>query len=373
MPSEERPGERVVTGLVGFGRALRGSGVPVGEGQVLTYCRAAARLDPTDLDDLYWAGRACLVSRRADLDAYDRTFREYFLGETPAPAPSIGPLPGARSDQASLAGTSPRILGEAPSGGAAASDVEILRRKRFAECSPEELAALRHLVASLRVTVPKRRTRRTEPSRRGRRPDVRRTVRRALRTHGEVVRRSWRRRRERPRRLVLILDVSGSMAEYSRVLLQFAHSAATGARHVEAFCFGTRLTRVTEALRRRDPDRALSEAASAVVDWQGGTRIGESLREFMRAWGRHGKARGAVVIICSDGLERGDPEVLRDEMARLSRLAHRVVWVNPLKADPGYRPLARGMRAALPHVDVFVSGHDLASLEDLAALLPAME
>jgi uncharacterized protein len=170
---------------------------------------------------------------------------------------------------------------------------------------------------------------------------------------------------------VLILDISGSMAEFSRALLQFAHSAATGTR-VEVFCFGTRLTRITEALRSRDADRALGEAAEAVVDWEGGTRIGDSLREFVAGWGRHGLARGAVVVICSDGLERGDPEVLAAQMGRLSRLAHRVVWVNPLKGDPAYEPLARGMRAALPHVDVFVSGHDLASLEALTELIPSL-
>jgi uncharacterized protein len=183
--------------------------------------------------------------------------------------------------------------------------------------------------------------------------------------------RSWRARRPRPRRLVLLLDVSGSMAGYSRALLQFAHSAARAqAIPTEVFCFGTRLTRVTVALRDRRPDDALARAAATVVDWEGGTRIGDAIRAFVRDWGRRGMARGAVVVICSDGLERGDPGALAAEMEKLSRLAHRVVWVNPLKGDPRYQPLARGMAAALPFVDVFVSGHDLASLEVLSDLLP---
>ena len=192
-----------------------------------------------------------------------------------------------------------------------------------------------------------------------------------MRSGGEVIEPSWRTRRERPRRLILLLDVSGSMAEYSRALLQFAYSAGRGSQ-VETFCFATRLSRVTDVLARRDPDIALAQASEAVVDWDGGTRIGDALGEFTREWGRRGLARGAIVVICSDGLERGDPEALAAEMERLRRLTHRIVWVNPLKGDPAYEPLARGMRAALPYIDVFVPGHDLASLEALAQLLPAL-
>jgi uncharacterized protein with von Willebrand factor type A (vWA) domain len=182
-----------------------------------------------------------------------------------------------------------------------------------------------------------------------------------------------RARRLRHRRLVLVLDVSGSMAEYSRALLQFAHTAAR-ARGVptEVFCFGTRLTRVTHELARRNADQALAKASEAVLDWEGGTRIGESIDTFLRVWGRRGVARGSVVVICSDGLDRGDPAVLATQMERLARLAHRVVWVNPLKGDARYEPLAGGMRAALPYVDAFLSGHDLSSLEVLARLLPEL-
>lgn len=371
-------GEGILTALVGFGRALRDEGLVVGSGAVLAFCRAVASLDPADAADVYWAGRACLVSRQGDLETYDRVFRAYFLGERP-PAVRVellGPPPaGAAPEAETRAGAQAGEGDEAPEGattGTVASAVEILRSKRFDRCTPEELEAIRRLMAGLRVAVPDRRIRRTRPARRGRYPDLRRTARRAFRTEGEVLHHARRRRRERPRRLVLILDVSGSMAEYSRALVQFAHSATAGLRQVEVFCFGTRLSRVTEALRTKDPDEALREAARAVHDWEGGTRIGDSLREFIRRWGRHGLARGAVVVVCSDGLERGDPAVLAEEMERLSRLAHRIVWVNPLKGDPGYEPLARGMQAALPHVDVFVSGHDLASLEALAALLPAL-
>ena len=371
----EEPGHDPLARFVGFGHVLRQEGLAAGSGQVLAYCRAVARLDPSDLNDLYWAGRACLVSKREDVEGYDRAFRSYFLGrENVAAVTTAGrPPPWARAPSpfAAVPGAT-REGPEERSVGTVASTAEVLRRKRFSECSPEELAVLRRLVAALRVAPPLRRTRRTSPARRGRYPDLRHTVRRALKTEGEILHRAWRRRRIHPRRIVLILDVSGSMAEYSRTLLQFAHSTSAGARRVEVFCFGTRLTRVTEALRRHDPDAALEKAAGAVVDWDGGTRIGESLGEFVRSWGRRGLARGALLVICSDGLERGDPEVLGTEMARLSRLAHRIVWVNPLKGDPAYEPLARGMRAALPFVDLFVSGHDLASLQKLAGLIPSL-
>jgi uncharacterized protein with von Willebrand factor type A (vWA) domain len=216
----------------------------------------------------------------------------------------------------------------------------------------------------LRLNVPERRTRRREPARRGD-PDLRRTLRRSFRTGGEPVERAWRARRRRRRRLVLLLDVSGSMADYSRALVLFARAALQADTRWEAFCFGTRLTRVTRALAVPDPKEALRRAADEVVDWNGGTRIGDAVRALTRT----NVVRGAVVVICSDGLDVGEPEVLTSEMARLGRLAHRVIWLNPLKEDPAYEPLARGMRAALPHVDVFLSGHNLASLEEVGAAL----
>ncbi len=223
-------------------------------------------------------------------------------------------------------------------------------------------------MARIDLAVPRRRTRRREPAGAGL-PDLRRTLRRSFRTGGEPLERAYRARRARRRRLVLLLDVSGSMAEHSRALLVFAHAALRADRRWEAFCFGTRLTRITRALATSDLDMALRQAANEVVDWDGGTRIGESLADFLNRFGHGGLARGAVVVICSDGLDVGDPALLAEQMARLSRLAHRVVWLNPLKEDPAYEPLARGMKAALPYVDVFASGHDLASLEEVAATL----
>jgi uncharacterized protein len=369
-----------VAGLVGFTRALRDAGLAVGPDQALVYCRASSLLDLSTAEDLYWAGRACLVTRHEDLPVYDRVFDRFFGGRRPGVALTVsGSLPHpALALDAGQPVAGPRAQGadqedgDAPAG-ARASHAELLRHKHFGECTPEELAVLRVLTGRLRFDPPRRRTRRTRPDRRGADRDIRRTIRRSLRTHGEVLHPAWRAPRERARRVIWLLDVSGSMTAYSRALLQLAHSASSSpGAPTEVFCFGTRLTRITRQLRQRDPDRALAQAAEAVVDWEGGTRIGESLGAFTRGWGRPGMARGAVVVICSDGLERGDPAVLATEMARLARLAHRIVWVNPLKGDPRYEPLARGMRAALPFVDVFVSGHDLSSLEGLAALLPEL-
>jgi uncharacterized protein with von Willebrand factor type A (vWA) domain len=248
----------------------------------------------------------------------------------------------------------------------------VLRHKDFAAFTHEEFAEARVLMADLRLAGELRRCRRLRPtSRESGRPDLRRTVRRALRSGGEPVRRAWLAPAERPRRVVLLCDVSGSMEPYARALVRFLHAAVTarGAGRVEAFALGTRLTRITRELSWRDPDAAIADAANAVTDWSGGTRLGEGLREFNDRWGVRGMARGAVVVIMSDGWDRGDPERLGAEMGRLHRVAHRVVWVNPLKAAPGYAPLARGMAAALPHVDDFVEGHSMASLEHLAAVV----
>jgi uncharacterized protein with von Willebrand factor type A (vWA) domain len=256
-------------------------------------------------------------------------------------------------------------------GRALASPVELLRDKSFARCSPEELAQLAQLMGQVPLTVPLRRSRRLTPAQSGA-PDLRRTLRRSFRTGGEPLERAWRMRRKRRRRLVLLLDISGSMADYSRALVMFAHAALRGDRRFEAFCFGTRLTRVTRALAASDANEALERAAAEVVDWEGGTRIGESLKRFLDDFGHGGLARGAVVVVCSDGLDVGEPELLRGQMARLSRLAYRVVWVNPLREDPAYEPLARGMKAALPYVDIFTSGHNLVSLEELGELLREM-
>jgi uncharacterized protein with von Willebrand factor type A (vWA) domain len=371
--------------LVGFGRYLRATGLPVGTGRILSFCRSAAALDPFDPADLRLAARATLVSRHEDLAALDDAFDRYFgkgaiaLPEPP-PAAIVAPPDRQEADTSesevtvaaghAFEGPDDDMDGEAVLR-IVASDVEHLRRKDFSELSEEERRRAMVLVRRLAVATPVRSSRRYRPGPRGSRFDLRQTLRRSLRTEGEPFRRAWKDRRIRRRPLLLILDVSGSMAAYSRPLIEFAHAAALAGDRVEVFCFGTRLTRITRALRTRDPSRALGAVGSVVVDWEGGTRIGESLKELLDRWGGRSALRGSVVVLCSDGLERGDPQLLTRQMERLSRLSHRVAWVNPLAGSPRYEPLARGMAASLPSVDVFLPGHNLESLESLAEALAA--
>ena len=364
--------------LVGFGRALRVAGVSVGTGDVISYCSAAGLLDPADLVDLYWAGRATLVARKDDIPRYDATFRQYFLDEA-GPARDLLKLRASTAAQVEaemvMPATEPGSAAEEDQAmlGLMASDADALKHRSFAVCTPAELAALRRIMARIRLTPPRRRTRRTRSGPDGRVPDLRKIIRESMRMHGDPAQMYWRQRRVRLRPLILILDISGSMADYSRHLLQFAYTAKHSAAKVEVFCFGTRLTRITKALEHRRPDSALEQASSAVVDWDGGTRIGASLDTFVRRWGRGGLCRGGVVVICSDGLDRGNPEVLEAAMERLARLSHRIVWLNPHKgSNPNFRPSAVGMMVAAPHIDLLLSGHDLASLEELAALLPVL-
>jgi uncharacterized protein with von Willebrand factor type A (vWA) domain len=233
-----------------------------------------------------------------------------------------------------------------------------------------ELDEAHRMMRRLRFAGATRRSRRYRSSHgRTRNPDLRATVRSALRTGGEPVELRYRKQRRRPRRLVLLLDVSGSMEPYARAFVRFTHAAVIGRRQVEAFTLGTRLTRITRELSSHDPDRALRQTGERVVDWAGGTRLGTGLAQFNNEWGQRGTARGADVVILSDGWDRGDPEVMAEQMARLARLAHRLVWVNPLKATDGYAPLARGMAAALPYIDHFVEGHSLDAIERLALVL----
>jgi uncharacterized protein with von Willebrand factor type A (vWA) domain len=368
----------VLPALAGFGHELRVAGLPVGTGQVLSFCRGLTLLDPTDLRDVYWAGRASLVSRHDDLAAYDAVFARYFLGEAQPPVVVTGDgEPHVEATRSGLDLAVPTTGSERRSRadddvGHVASDIELLREKDFADCDADELAAIGRLIAELVIAAPTRRARRTERARRGVRPDLRRALRTQVRHGAAVLPVPRRRYRVKPRPLVLLLDVSGSMSSYSRALLQFAYAVTHGPARVEVFCFGTRLTHVSAALARRDPDEALRQAAETVVDWEGGTRIGDSVREYLSSWAWRGGYRGAIVVLCSDGLERGDPEVLAAAMARLQRLAYRIIWVNPLKSGGAYEPVTRGMRAALPHVDLLVSGHNLASLADLGAVLETL-
>jgi uncharacterized protein len=364
--------------LVRFCRELRSAGLAAGSGDALAYCASMAVLDPSDLVDLYWAGRVTLVSRRESIPVYDEVFRRFFLGAAD-PVRDVLSLKARLSGQAEAILTVPAIdpagAGAEPETalGLLASDAEVLRHKSFAACTPDELAAVRRIMTRIRLTPPQRRTRRTVAARAGRIPDPRRTVRESMRQHGEPAELFWRQRKVVLRPLILILDVSGSMADYSRHLLQFAYSAKRAAARVEVFCFGTRLTRITRALAHRRPDDALELAARAVVDWEGGTRIGASLDAFVRDHARRGRCRGAIVVICSDGLDRGDPGLLAAAMERLSRLSYRIIWMNPHKGDDSdFRPSTLGMLAAAPFIDLTLSGHDLGSLEELAALLPTL-
>ena len=377
--------------LVAFGRQLRALGIPVGTGRILTFARAVAALGLTDRESLYWAGRTTMIGRREDFAAYDEAFADWYRGLTVQGELRVElTLPPGGAKRQVAWGEQPDDL-EVTVGGVAAqwrsagddepedddetsirivaSGVEVLREKSFPDLTEEERARVAAMIRRLAVTVPVERTRRTKPASKGSTFDIRRTLRRSLRTQGEPFDRAMRARKSRTRPLVLILDISGSMAPYARALMQFGYAAMAAGRRVEVFVFGTRLTRVTRTLRTKDPDRAMHEIGTQVADWEGGTRIGESLKTLLDGWSQRAALRGAIVVLCSDGLERGDPELLKVQMARLRRLAHRVVWVNPLKGSPRYEPLARGMAAAMPSIDEFLSGHNLESLEHLGRVL----
>jgi uncharacterized protein len=369
--------------LIGFGRELRRRGLPVGTGRIVTFCRAAGTLGAIDRDDLYWAGRSALISRPEDAETFDLAFDEWFREGIGLELRATGRAEGEHEpsafeedlvkDHVVARDRNDSTDGEQPEGEASmrivASAVEMLRDKSFADLTEEERQRVSRLVRRLAVRLPIRKTRRYRAAPAGARFDVRRTLRRSLRTQGEPFQRAWRDRGRRARPLVLILDVSGSMAPYSRALMQFAFAAMAAGRRVEVFCFGTRLTRVTRTLRTKDPDRALHEVGRLVEDWEGGTRIGASLKALVDGWSQRTTIRGSVAVICSDGLERGEPDLLREQMAKLRRLVHKIVWVNPLKGSPHYEPLARGMAAALPSIDEFLPGHNLESLEELSRAL----
>jgi uncharacterized protein len=375
----ERLGARLTGRLTLLAASMRAGGVRVGVGELLSAHRALAAVDPGDRDAAYFALRATLCSRRDDLPAFDAAFAEWFLPALPqAPEPPAALDEAARLVLPRVALPGARGVPE-PSGDlevvpSAWSDVELLREKDFADYTEEERRRARRAIRRLAATAPTRPSRRTRPARRrgapphAARPDLRHTIRASLRTAGDPLERHWREPGERPRPLVLVCDVSGSMEPYARMLLSYMQACVAARRRVEAFVFGTRLTRVTAELRGRDPDLALHRAAGATQDWSGGTRIGDAIATLNREHGRR-LGRGAVVVLLSDGWDRGDPAQLEAEMARLARCSHRLIWLNPLKAHPDYQPLTRGMQAALPHVDEFMAGNSLASLEELAEAL----
>ena len=360
---------------VGFARLLRALGIAVPVGSTVTFARALGEVGVDDEAAVYWAGRATLLNRPEDAPLYDRAFAAWWWGRSmPFGQPPVEEqlvtvaVDDPDAEEPGEDGDRPRE--EHPTVALRWSATEVLRTKDFAECTPGELAEAHRLMADIRMVGALRQSRRHRPSnvRRGR-PDIRRTVKGALHSGGDVARLERLAPGTRRRRVVLLLDVSGSMETYARALMRFAHAAVASRRQVEAFALGTRLTRLTRELSSRDPDEALMRAAASVADWSGGTRLGDGLRAFNDEWGVRGMARGAIVVLLSDGWDRGDPDDLAEQMARLHRVAYKVVWVNPLKASPGYQPLARGMAAALPHVDEFVEGHSLASLEQLAEVL----
>ena len=365
-------GDEFLHDLVSFGRVLRAGGVEVGPGRVADAVLALDAVGLRNGRDVYFALRQTLVSHRDELELFDRAFSSWRRGESPAESDGHSQRAASfdsrgrhgKGGDAETADEESRSLG--------ASAVEILRRRDFATLDESELAELWRVLAEIGRVRPRRTSRRLRPYRRGEQLDLRRLVRRSLRSGGELVDLPSRTRKVVPRKLVVLCDVSGSMAPYARALLLFLHATAQAGR-VEAFAFGTRLARLTADLATRDPDLALARVTSQVVDWGSGTRIGASLKQFNDEYGRRALSRGAVVVIASDGWERDDPELLAREMARLARAAYSIVWINPLKGTPGYEPLAQGMRAALPSVDRFLPGHNLDSLEGLAGVLAGIE
>jgi uncharacterized protein len=357
-----------VGSVVGFCRALRQAGVRVPVSNSESYVQALSLVSVERTPDVYWAGRATLVQRHEDIDAFDRVFAAFWLGQTDLALTTA--RPSALVDLDDGDGTDPEDNDTERSLQLVRySRAEILRNKDFARCTPAELAEAIEAMRTSWLHSEERLTHRWRRARRGTQLDLRCTARGAMRRGGELVVLEHQLRTRRPRRVVLLCDVSGSMEPYARALLRFAHVLVAGRSRVEAFALGTRLTRLTRELTSRDPDAALAAAGHLVQDWSGGTRLGDGIAQFNQRFGSAGMARGANVVVLSDGWDRGDPEELRVQMERLSRLAHQIVWVNPLKATPHYEPLARGMAAALPFVDHFLPGHNVASLEQLLEIL----
>jgi uncharacterized protein len=370
------PASGVVGHVVTFGRVLRQAGLEVGPGRIADGLSGLDHVDLTRRDDVYWTLRANFVAHREELEIFDRAFEAWFLRAPrlrfePPPMPQTAVLRRAQtghgSEDAAASDESPPARGW--------SYDEILRTKDFRALTPEEFDRVRALIADIAAERPRRRSRRLRRHHSGRELDLRRTIRESIGAGGDPVHRQYRLRARVPRKLVVLCDISGSMEAYVRPLLLFVHAVRGSGRGVEAFAFGTRLTRLTLALETSDPDRALQDAAASVADWCGGTRIGASLKTYNDDWGRRALTRGAVVVIASDGWEREEAGagLVEEEMARLARQAYTVVWMNPLKGHPKYEPLAAGMRAALPHVDRFLPGHNLASLERLGEVLMGIE
>jgi uncharacterized protein with von Willebrand factor type A (vWA) domain len=373
----------------GFARKLHDAGLPVTAERAAWFAEALTAVEPVSRRRLYWTARGVFVTESNQVQAFDAVFASVF-GSAPPVDDEPEAAHGDPEPPQAPPGRTASAAEDAPPGGAAsppssrpeepadevpvpvlASDEEVLRTKHFDALEPGELAGLYHLMTRIRMTTPRRRTRRSKRDRHGDRIDLRRTMRGSLRTAGDPIRLARRHRQIIPRRIVLLCDISGSMEPYARAYLQFLTCAAGAGPNAEAFVFATRLTRVTRALASRNPERAIQRAAATAPDWSSGTRIGDALKAFNDRHGRRGMARGAVIVILSDGWERGDPALVGREMERLRRLAYRIVWVNPRVSARDFEARAGGLVAALPFVDALVSGHSLEALDEVADAIGA--
>ncbi|MBG02110.1 MAG: hypothetical protein CL470_07560 [Acidimicrobiaceae bacterium] len=359
---------------VGFVSVLRSLGLNIPIGSVITFQQALGKVGLDKREGVYWAGRTTLITDPEIIPVYDQAFQMFWEGFIDIPeeiTPSVQRVTLVTDDDTELDdGETKETQPDGEIINLRYSPSEVLRNKDFALYTPEELAEAYELMQRIKLIGGLRTSRRKLSSKsKSKHPDIRRTIKASLRTDGEPIRQAFFEKGQRLRRVVFLLDVSGSMEAYARALIRFVQAAVVGRRQVEVFTLGTRLTRVTRELSSRDLDSAIVAASSAVQDWSGGTKLGETLRTFNNEWGQRGIARGSVVVILSDGWDRGESSVMSEQMQRLQRVSHKIIWVNPLKASPGYEPLAQGMAAALPYIDRFVEGHSLDSLTNLATLL----
>ncbi|MBJ7421645.1 MAG: VWA domain-containing protein [Ilumatobacteraceae bacterium] len=358
-----------------FARILRGAGLDVPLDSVIVFVGALTQLGLENRENVYWSAHATLIRRHEDVQIFDRAFKVFWEQQIAVETATFEEQHESITllvddEDASTDDSSAEPIEDENTIALRFSKIETLREKDFAAYNQLELREAEQFMASLRLAgPPKKSLRLMKTNRHGARHDIRRTMRATLQHDGEPIERYWREPSTKLRRLVVLLDISGSMEPYARALLRFMHAAVVGRQRVEAFTFGTRLTRITKELTSRDPDKALAQTSAQVSDWSGGTRLGECLQSFNDNWGVGGMARGSIFVILSDGWDRGDPKVLADQMSRLSRVAYRVIWVNPLKVSPGYAPLARGMAAAMPYIDEFVEGHSLEALRELTEVI----
>ena len=360
---------------VAFARILRGAGLDVPLDSVIVFVGALTQLGLENRENVYWSAHATLIRRHEDVQIFDRAFKVFWEQQIAVETATFEEQHESITllvddEDASTDDSSAEPIEDENTIALRFSKIETLREKDFAAYNQLELREAEQFMASLRLAgPPKKSLRLMKTNRHGARHDIRRTMRATLQHDGEPIERYWREPSTKLRRLVVLLDISGSMEPYARALLRFMHAAVVGRQRVETFTFGTRLTRITKELTSRDPDKALAQTSAQVSDWSGGTRLGECLQSFNDNWGVGGMARGSIFVILSDGWDRGDPKVLADQMSRLSRVAYRVIWVNPLKVSPGYAPLARGMAAAMPYIDEFVEGHSLEALRELTEVI----